>query len=99
MITDGMTIRVCGFDVTVFLRSEEYLGGDEGRWMPDKHWVFIKEDLNSIRQIEVLWHELLHSIEDIKGWDLTEMCVRDISICQFQMFRDNPILRKAVERL
>lgn len=97
MITEGMTIRLCGFDILVFLRSEEYLGGDEGRWLLDRHWIYIKEELSPLRQWEALHHELLHAIEDIKGWDLKESCVRDISLTQFQMFRDNSILVEAFQ--
>ena len=87
VVQDGQTIKIGPFDIVVYLRSDEYLGGDEGRWMPDSHTIFIKEELVDIRKKEALWHELIHAVSDIYGLDLSEAQTRILSIAQLSILK------------
>lgn len=89
MIQDGEILQIGPFKIKIYLRSEEYLGGDEGRWMSDSHTIFVKEELTNDRQIEALWHELIHAISDIYGLEITENQTRILSLAQITLLKEN----------
>lgn len=93
-------LKVLGLEIEIkefenLTRSD----GSMGRNDTKTNTIYICKDMSLRQKRQTLWHEILHFIADLNGYDLGETCISALSIGVNAVIQDNKYEEDEIEML